>query len=264
MSDFLAQFRHFTERVVSRFEQIMTETEAEANKLLAHDPPHHEAIQRALDAVGQRLNGLKDKLFHAWHEHAPSIPDPALRRQGLAEAKSAVREMHDAAQRQRVRLDAATAHAMWPRVLQALTAPAPCDGCGADLPRSDPLAMATLTCPHCGAVTQFVPDAILKLFYPKMAEQLALARHIELAMANKALYRAHQDWADEQQELTGDRPEAAPHTVAEVRRREAAYFATYLDELSKLMPLTDDERRQKLDAYIGARVERILAAPSLV
>ena len=264
MSDFLTQYRVLTQRVLERFDAIVDQTESEASKLLAEQPPNHQAIQRALDAVGIRLDGLKNKLFDAWCEHGNSIADEALRHHAYQEVKTTIRAMHDKAQRQRVRLDAATAQAMWPLVVAALNAPIPCQDCGAQLSRGDPLAMQTLTCPYCRAVTQFVPDPILKLFYPTMAQQLALAQHIEEAIAIKVHYRAHQDWAERQEELTGTRPAAAPETVAKIRQLEQAYYQKYLDTLARLMPLSDEKRREALDHYVGKRIERILASVTLV
>jgi hypothetical protein len=264
MSDFLSQFRAFTQRVLDRFDAILAQTQTEAQKLIAEDPPNHHGIQNALNAVGMRMNGLRNKLFDAWHEHADSVEDETLRRQGYDEVKAAVRSMHDKAQLQRVRLDAAMARAMWPRVQEALGAPILCSDCGAQLERSDPLAMQTVTCPYCSAVTQFVPDPILEVFYPTMAEQLALATHFDQAMAVKAHYRAHQDWAERQQALTGQRPATPVETIAKVRQLEQAYYERYLDECARMMPMTDEQRRDALENFTGERVELLLSSETLL
>jgi hypothetical protein len=264
MSDFLTQLRVLMKRITDRFDAVLQQTETEASKLLADSPPNHQAVQRALDAVGMRLDGLKDKLYDGWRQHADTIGGDEARHHAHMELKTGIRKMHDAAQRQRVRLDAATAQAMWPLVLDALNAAVQCRECGARLERGDPLAMVTATCPFCRAVTQFVPDPILKIFYPKMAEQLALCRHIEQAVAIKVHYRTHHDWADREKELNGVRPAAPPETVAKIRLLEQAYFQNYLDALSRLMPLSEDKRREAMDRYIGERVERILSTEVLM
>ncbi len=264
MTDFLTQLRALSEQVVACFDAILAQTDTEAQKRIAERPPNHQAVTNALDAVGDRLMSLQDKLFDAWWDNEDSLGDEALRTQTHEEVKAAIRGMHDKAQRQRVRLDAATAQAMWPAVLAALNAPILCTDCNAPLDRNDPLAMQTVTCPYCMAVTQVVPDPILKVFYPTMAEQLALAKHIDQAMAIKAHYRAHQDWADREERRTGERPNPPPETLAKIRELERAYYERYLDERARMMPMTDEDRQAALERFTGGRVELLLVDDTIL
>ncbi len=264
MSDFVAAWKTYIRRIVTRFDEALTETEARAPALIHASPPNLAALDNALRAVGMRLEALKDKVYTTWSDRAELVADQATRTAGQRRADGSVRYMHDMLQRMQVSLTAQMARALWPAVQVALSEKIMCTGCGAELARgAEPLVPVTAKCAHCGSVTQFVPDAILGTFYPRLVDTLALEQVLEEAMAIKPLYRRNQDRRMQHQRQTGTLPEPLPETVAELKQRERAYYERFLDAKAALMPMTQEARDSALDNYI-ARIPRLVANITLM
>jgi hypothetical protein len=236
-SAFLAKLRQ-------RIDELCADAEAGTRTLVAQDPTNPSALSTALGALDARIEGIKRKMETTWHgqglgrETQPG-PDGAHRRApegAYAEWHASERYVVDTWTACKVRCMGQLLRAMWPHVDAALRRPIPCSQCGAPLSPSTRHSAETVTCAHCRAVNQCIPEQIVYAWFATapvaFGVEQVLAQHLQVQ-------RAFDDvrcWMDAEYRRTGDRPQEPEDSKRRRAAQAQAYYAALAAAKSTVMP----------------------------
>ena len=249
----------FLAKIRTRIDEICAETEAGTRALIAQDPTNPQALKTAQQALNQRVENIRRKIEKAWSEEELDRIKPTADGPAVAAPESAYDEWH-ATERYlsetwttcKVRCMAEFLRAMWPHVEAALAKPIPCTRCGAALTPSARHTSETVTCAHCQAVNQCIPEPLVYAWFADAPHNLGLE---EVLTKRYAVLRAGEDAAQAREAAyrrTGERP---PEPLASKQRREAMareYYVAFAEAKSRVRPAPAEEQ--------SAEVERSMAA----
>jgi hypothetical protein len=176
--DVMQRWEAFIQRVTGRLSEILRESDAGFEGLLADPDLDPITFVNAMNAIEIRYKDLYGKLSATY---SAQIVTPLLGRVGAAEKRlhDAETWMEDSFQRFKTNWQVKLVHALWARVGPLMNRVVPCTRCGAVLENRTLFHQAeSVTCKHCNAVNSVSPDPLVYTYFAMAPDMIADERTV--------------------------------------------------------------------------------------
>lgn len=232
--EMMARWQGFVTKVTGRLTEVMNESNAGFEGLLADPALDPITFVNAMNAIELRYKDLYGKLGTTYSEQ---VVLPSLGRVGDAERLLHEAEvwMEDSFAAFRTGWNLRLVQTLWARVQPLMQKPVACTRCGAAIENRTVFHRAeSINCKHCGSMNSITPDPLVYTYYamaPDMvAEQSVIRKFLE---CDRSLRRG----ASQSDRIT----------------MWHAYWTEYATVRATMVPMTDDEKR----AFVESRVDPI-------
>jgi hypothetical protein len=189
--------------------------------------PDTAAIDRALHAIGMRLQTLRGKIMDTWSAQVmdkfTALDIPGFEDVGLDRAESLGLLLEERWEDFRTRTVADVYRSMHPAAAAALALPAQCATCKAPIEPESRIRTVSATCGSCNAVNQVVPHADIRAYQPA-----AHAYAEEASMPIRIAIQRHRQAADRRSRHAGYAPEPIA-SLEEWAALELQYWQKYAE-----------------------------------
>ncbi len=194
----------FIAKIHGRLDDIMRESEQGMQGLFAQHPDDFLPVINAMSGLDARIRVLENKLQDTWDElveakfSSAGIVDTGLDMK--SDARHAL-EWKWAAWKARIAAD--FYRRLEPTAKAAAAEPVHCTQCATPIPRTSKVAMAAITCPACGAVSQVAPSKEMSTYYGGMPgafadeQTVGLREQIDAFREQCDRWRRDRSWAPE-------------------------------------------------------------------
>jgi hypothetical protein len=251
-SDFLAKIK-------GRVDELCRDADEGARTLVSQDPKDPLALQTALGALDQRVEGIRCKMERTWHEQelAREVqpgPDGTHRRapeSAYAEWHAAERYLLETWTTCKVRCMGQFLRAMWPHVGAALAKPIACSQCGAPLVPSARHTSETIACGHCRAVNQCIPETVVYSWFQNAPLALALEQVLPQHFQVRRAFEDVRYWMDAEYRRCGERPKEPAESKRQRAAVARAYYVALTAAKSTILPATAGEQAAEVEQHMA-------------
>lgn len=249
----LAQWQQWLQATGQQVSQLLQESHAGCLGLLASHPTDPTPMGNALSAVGQRIDAIRRSIADTYEGNVVGQLSLTPQHERATEHALRHREAIDTwIDESWDRFDAQWRYeavkAMWPHAQQAMQRPTPCSRCAAPLARATPHQSETVTCRHCGAVNQAVPDAVVGMFYASAPDAFARLHTLEHAFA----VRRHRQQAEvgrrEHHARTGEWPDEPIESLKRWEVLEREQWTAYVRARAQVKGATPQADQEFIDS----------------
>lgn len=220
------RWKGFLAKIDGRLDEIIAESQAGVDGLAAQFPDDTTALTNAMTGLDARVRQLREKIEETWdgqvegkfdEQDAEGFLDLGLDMK--ADAELAIEEKWAL---WKTRAVADYHRKMEPLARAAMEKPVYCSQCGAELDLPTRRKTVSHTCPHCHAVNQVIPEAVVQLYFGAgavaVAEAEAAPRRFEIERYREEVdrWRRAREWAPETIE-----------SMEKWERMELAYWRIY-------------------------------------
>jgi hypothetical protein len=231
-NDVMERWRGFVQKVTGRLTEILNESNAGFEGLLADPALDPITFANAMNAITLRYKDLRTKLATTYSEQVV-LPTFAG-----GEAKALLDQgetwMEDSWERFRTGWNGRLVRTLWTRVGPLMHRPAQCSRCGAQLTRTVFHQAESVTCQSCQSVNSVSPDPLVYTYFAMAPDMIADEQTIHMKIA----------------------VERAQHAGASKSQVEALwqqYFEAYAKARATIAPMSADEIR----SYSESRMKHI-------
>jgi hypothetical protein len=231
-NEVLERWRAFVTKVTGRMQEVLGESSAGFDGLLADPALDPIAFGNAMKAIEVRCKDLRLTLETTY---AQNVVLPLLGQVGDAEAllRGAGDWMDTTFERFRVGYNDKLVRHLWARVEPMLKAPVACTKCGAALTRTIFHQAESVRCAHCGAVNSVSPDPLVYTYFTMAPGLYAEGQTVE-------------------QRLALDKAERSGRSVAEREPMARAYWTAYARASAQIGPMDAAEQHRFVEAKLDA------------
>lgn len=186
MSDTVARWEGFVKKICGRYAEALDEYKEGVAGLAEEDPTDWRSVNTATNAFQVRLVNLRQKLNDTWSDKVSDT----LSGGGLDKGHRLLSQTDDRLEmdwhRTSVEIQAQFYENMLPHVEQLALKKYSCTQCSAEMDTGPIKAAKTVTCEHCDAANQLLPDTTVATFYSIAPDHLAQHAALEEFMAKAA------------------------------------------------------------------------------
>jgi hypothetical protein len=252
----LSQWQQWLQTTSQQVTQTLQEAHAGCQGLIASHPTDPTPLSNALTAVGQRISDLRSAISDTLENHV--MGQLALTPQA-EQAEEHARLQREAAdgwieetwQRFETQWRYESVKAMWPHAQQAMLHPTACSRCAAPLQRTTPHKIETVTCAHCGAVNQAVPEGVVATYFASAPECYAQFQTLENSFAVRRNRQAAEAARRAHHLRTGDWPDEPIESLKQWEKAQLDLWTTYVQARAQLSPSNPEADRQ----YVQSRMK---------
>jgi len=232
-NELIERWRGFVQKITGRLTEVLTESNAGFEGLLADPGLDPIAFTNAMNAIEIRYKDLRTKLANTYAEQ---MVVASILRGGEAKAllDQAETWMEDTWERFRTGWNGRHVRPLWGRVQPLMHRPATCSRCGAQLPRTVFHQAESITCKSCQSVNSVSPDPLVYTYFAMAPDTIADEQTIHMKIA-------------------AERAGHAGASRAEVHALWQQYYEAYAKVRATIAPMTEDEVRR----YAHARMEHL-------
>ena len=233
--DVMPRWRGFVQKVTGRLTEIMSESNAGFEGLLADPGLDPITFTNAMGAIEHRYKDLRQKLANTYSEQVvlPTVFG------GRGEAEALMREaevwMEDSWEHFRTTWNGKLVRSIWSRAQSLMNRPAQCSRCGAPLTRTIVHQAESVTCAACKAVNSVSPDPLVYTYFAMAPDLIAEEQTIR-------------------QRLTIERTQRSVGRGQQIEMWRA-YYVAYARARASIAPMSEDEQR----SFVESRVKMITA-----
>jgi hypothetical protein len=186
--DVLTRWRSFVQKLTERYQQILTESDAGFQGLLADPNLDPITFGNAMSAIEIRIKELRTKLGDTYTENVTGHLS------AMKPAEQLMRQTDDWLEEHfehwRVGWNGRLVRSIWARAQPLMHRKVGCTKCGAELTGRTVFHQAeSVGCRHCGAINSVTPDALVYTYFAMAPDMLAaeqtLASKLGLARAER-------------------------------------------------------------------------------
>ena len=232
-NEVVERWRGFVQKVTGRLTEILNESNAGFEGLLADPTLDPITFLNAMNAITLRYKELRTKLATTY---SASVVLPTLG--GGAEAKALLDQsetwMEESWERFRTGWNGRLVRTLWGRVQPLMNRPAACSRCGSALTRTLFHQAESVACASCKSVNSVTPDPLVYTYFTIAPDMIADEHTIQLKMA----------------------VERAEHAGASQSHTDGLwqqYFEAYAKARATIAPMSPDEVR----SYSESRMKHL-------
>jgi len=222
-NDVIERWRGFVQKVTGRLTEVLGESNAGFEGLLADPELDPITFANAMNAITLRYKDLRTKLATTYSEQVV-LPTLGGGHEAKALLDQAETWMEDTWERWRTNWNGRLVRSLWSRVQPLMHKAASCSRCGGALTRTVFHQAESITCPSCKAVNSVSPDTLVYTYFAMAPDMIADEQTIHMKVAAERAQhagagQAHVDglWEQYYQSYARARATIAPMSEDEIR-----------------------------------------------